>query len=65
MSIGLVDIGSVVAEVKISIKMHPPYFYFLPGAHLGWKSGSPDTILKGGHPRTIPPKFSCNWLSGL
>jgi hypothetical protein len=34
-------------------------------AYLGWKSGSPDTILKGGHPRTIPPKFGCNWSSGF
>jgi hypothetical protein len=21
--------------------------------------------LKGGHPRTIPPKFGCNWSSGF
>ena len=25
----------------------PPYFYFKLGSHLGWKSGSPDTILEG------------------
>jgi hypothetical protein len=25
--------------------------------YLGWKSGSPDTILEGGHPRTIPPNL--------
>jgi hypothetical protein len=24
----------------------PPYFYFKLGSHLGWKSGSPDTILE-------------------
>jgi hypothetical protein len=36
-----------------------------PGGHLGWKSGSPDTILEGGHPRTIPPKFGSNWPSGF
>jgi hypothetical protein len=23
-------------------------------------AGSPDTILEGGHPRTIPPRFGCN-----
>jgi hypothetical protein len=23
------------------------------GGHLGWKSGSPDTILEGGHPRSF------------
>jgi hypothetical protein len=27
------------------------------GGHLGWKSGSPDTILKGDHPRIISAKF--------
>jgi hypothetical protein len=27
------------------------------GGHLGWRSGSPDTILKGGHPIIIPPKL--------
>jgi hypothetical protein len=35
------------------------------GGHLGWKSGSSDTILEGGNPRTIPPKFGCNWPSGF
>jgi hypothetical protein len=35
------------------------------GGHLGWKSGSPDTILEGGHPRIIPQKFGCNWPSGF
>jgi hypothetical protein len=27
------------------------------GGHLGWRSGSPDTILKGDHPRIISAKF--------
>jgi hypothetical protein len=54
-----------VAAVKISAHFVPPFFYFELGGHLGWKSGSPDTILKGGHPRTIPPKFGCNWSSGF
>jgi hypothetical protein len=27
------------------------------GGHLGWKSGSTDTILEGGHPRIISAKF--------
>jgi hypothetical protein len=35
------------------------------GSHLGWKSGSPDTILEGGHSRIIPQKFGCNWPSGF
>jgi hypothetical protein len=25
----------------------PRFFYFSIGGHLGWKSGSPDTILEG------------------
>jgi hypothetical protein len=44
----LVEIGSLVSEEKIFFKFHPPFFYFLLGGHLGWKSGSPDTILEGG-----------------
>jgi hypothetical protein len=35
----------------------PLFFYFELGGHLGWKSGSPDTILEGGHPRIISAKF--------
>jgi hypothetical protein len=27
------------------------------GGHLGWKSGSPDIILEGDHPRIISAKF--------
>jgi hypothetical protein len=30
-----------------SLNFIPPYFYFKLGGHLGWKSGSPDTILEG------------------
>jgi hypothetical protein len=44
----LVEIGSVVSEEKIFFfNFIPPFFYFLLGGHLGWKSGSPDTILEG------------------
>jgi hypothetical protein len=36
---------------------------------LGWSPSkivsAPDTILEGGHPRIIPPKFGCNWPSGF
>jgi hypothetical protein len=61
----LVEIGSVVSEEKIFFYFIPSFFYFKLGGHLGWKSGSPDTILEGGHPRIIPPKFGCNWPSGF
>ena len=46
-------------------KFHPPFFYFELGGHLGWKSGSPDTILEGSHPRIISAKFGWDWLSSF
>jgi site-specific DNA-cytosine methylase len=30
-----------------------------------WEVGITGHNLKGGHPRTIPPKFGCNWSSGF
>jgi hypothetical protein len=35
------------------------------GGHLGWRSGSPDTILKIDHLRTIHATFALNWLTGF
>jgi hypothetical protein len=35
------------------------------GDHLGWRSGSPDTILKIDHLRTIHAMFALNWLTGF
>jgi hypothetical protein len=35
------------------------------GGHLGWKSGSPDTILEGDNPRIISAKFGWDWLSSM
>jgi hypothetical protein len=35
------------------------------GGHLGWSSGSPDTILKIDHLRTIHAMFALNWLTGF
>jgi hypothetical protein len=32
-------------------------FYFELGGHLGWTSGSPDTMLEGGHPTIIPAEL--------
>jgi hypothetical protein len=43
----LVEIGSVVSEEKSFLKKSSPFFYFQLGGHLGWKLGSPDTILEG------------------
>jgi hypothetical protein len=39
----------------------PPFFYFELGAHLGWKSGSTDTLLEGGHPRIISANENTLW----
>ena len=35
------------------------------GSHLGWRSGSLDTILKIDHLRTIHAMFALNWLTGF
>jgi hypothetical protein len=61
----LVEIGSVVSEEKIFLFSSPPFFYFELGGHLGWKSGSTDTNLEGGHPRIISAKFGWDWLSSF
>jgi hypothetical protein len=42
-----------------------PFFIFSNNDHVGWRSGLPDTILEGDHPRTIPPKFGLKWPSGF
>jgi hypothetical protein len=35
------------------------------GSHLGWRSWSPDIILKVYYPRTIHAMFALNWLTGF
>jgi hypothetical protein len=35
------------------------------GSHFGWRSWSPDTILKVYYPRTIHAMFALNWLTGF
>ena len=35
------------------------------GGLLGWRSGSPDTILKIDHLRTIHAMFALNWFNGF
>jgi hypothetical protein len=49
--------------MQIRKKGGSPFFYFELGGHLGWKSGSPDTILEGGHPRIISAKFGCSYMA--
>jgi hypothetical protein len=43
----LVEIGSIISEEKTLLIFIPPFFYLWLGGHLGWKSGSPDTIFEG------------------
>jgi hypothetical protein len=62
---------------RIGNNMHPPYlahkiflisslfFIFSNSGHVGWRSGLPDSIFEGDHPRTIPPKFGRQWPSGF
>ena len=38
---------------------------FAHGSHLGWRSRSPDPILKVYNPRTIHAMFALNWLTGF
>jgi len=38
---------------------------FSNSSHFEWRAGLSDTILKGGHPRTIPAKFALIWFSGF
>jgi hypothetical protein len=36
----------LILKQQWTIKISAPFFYFLLGGHLGWKSGSLDTILE-------------------
>ena len=40
-------------------------YIFSNSSHLEWRVELSDTILKGGHPRTIPVKFVLIWFSGF
>jgi hypothetical protein len=57
----LVPIGPVVSEMKI-LKISSLFIF---SNSVGGRSGLPDTILEGDHPRTIPPKFGLKWPSGF
>ena len=64
-------IGRLVSEDKILKHFFSigSYMYVktmsAEGGHLGWRSGSPDTILKIDHLRTIHAMFALNWLTGI
>jgi hypothetical protein len=60
----LVPIGPVVSGLRM-FWISSFFFIFSNSDHVGWRSGLPDTILEGDHPRTIPPKFGLIWPSGF
>ena len=54
----VVSIDPVVSEKFLNFTTPPPaFFIFSNSGHVGWRSGLPDTILEGEHPRTIPPNL--------
>ena len=54
-----------VCRIHLSYYSNPIGFYVKTmsahGSHLGWRSWSPDTILKVYYPRTIHAMFALNW----
>ena len=60
----LAPLGRAVSE-KIFKHFFAKFSIFSHGGHLGWWTGSSDTILKGDHPRKIPAKFGPSWHSGF
>jgi hypothetical protein len=59
------NIGPYGKNVEKSSPLKPVSQFLLKAAHLGWRSGSLDTILKIDHLRTIHAMFALNWLTGF
>ena len=71
--------GEIAVEVTGVVGVSPALWYFryivsiflttqvpvAEGGHLGWRSGSLDTIFKIEHLRTIHDMFALNWLTGF
>ena len=60
----------VYTGLKLLFKSHTAIGFYVKtmsahGSHLGWRSWSPDTILKVYYPRTIHAMFALNWLTGF
>jgi hypothetical protein len=53
----------MAAMSRYSFNIEP--YGSMGGGHLGWRSGSLDTILKIDHVRTIHAMFALNWLTGF
>jgi hypothetical protein len=49
------ELFSIYYRIFMNFELLP--FYFELGGHIGWKSGSTDTILEEGHQRIISAKF--------
>ena len=55
---------------KLLFKSHTSIGFYVKtmsthGSHLGWRSWSPNTILKVNYPRNIHAMFVLNWLTGF
>ena len=66
----IVDTLGGICTSKLLFKSHTAIGFYLKimsaqGSHLGWRSWSPDTILKVYYPRTIHAMFALNWLTGF
>ena len=61
----VVSIDPVISEDFFNFTPPPAFFIFSNSGHVGWRSGLPDTILEGDHPRTIPPKVDLKRPSGF
>jgi hypothetical protein len=62
----LIQIDQAVSEVNIFfISLFAEFSIFGNSGHLGWRPGSSNTILKGDHLMTIPPKFGPKWPSSI
>ena len=60
---GLIWFRGFRGEDVTSLCLHS--VVFSSGGHLGWGPMSSDTILKGDHIRTIPPRFGPDWPSSF
>jgi hypothetical protein len=58
----------MAAKLKIEKKgdgTNEEIYIFSNSSHLEWRVGLSDTILKGTHPRTTPPRLTVIWFSSF
>ena len=57
--------GRAVSEDRFLKYFLAEFSIFRNSSYAGRRSGSPNIIWEGDHPRIIPHKFECNWSSGF